>query len=67
MTKLWIADIREDMPWDNLIKAANKTKAKAKIQRNTHLNQLCPKGKQFLKMNLNFYDNQTEKIKAIPS
>ncbi len=25
--KLWIADIREDMPWDDLIRAANKAEA----------------------------------------
>ncbi len=28
---LWIADISEDMPWDDLIRAANKAEARAKI------------------------------------
>ncbi len=37
LIKLWIADIGEDMPWDNLIRAANKAEAKAKIQGSTHL------------------------------
>ncbi len=31
LIKLWIADIGEDMPWDNLIKAPNKAEARAKI------------------------------------
>ncbi len=29
--KVWIADIGEDMPWDNLIRAANKAEARTKI------------------------------------
>ncbi len=29
--KLWIANIQEDMRWDDLIKAANKTETRAKI------------------------------------
>ena len=37
--KLWIADIGEDMPWDDLIRAANKAEARAKIQGSTHLDQ----------------------------
>ncbi len=43
--KLWIADIGEDISWDNLIKTANKAEAKAKIQRSTHLDQRCHKRK----------------------
>ncbi len=35
--KLWISNIGEDMPWDDLIKTANKAEARAKIQRSTHL------------------------------
>ncbi len=31
--KLWITNIGEDMAWDNLIRAANKAEARAKIQR----------------------------------
>ncbi len=37
--KLWIADIREDMPWNDLIRAANKVEARAKIQESTYLDQ----------------------------
>ncbi len=46
------------MPWDNLIRAANKAKAKAKIQGSIYLNQQYRKGKQPLKMSLNARDNQ---------
>ncbi len=65
LIKLWIADIGEDIPWDDLIKAANKAEAGAKIQGNTHLDQRCPKGKRLLKMSLNTRDDQVEKTKAI--
>ncbi len=56
--KLWIADIGEDMPWDDLIRAANKVEARAKIQGSTHLDQRCSKGKQPLKISLNAQDDQ---------
>ncbi len=49
------------MPWDDLSRAANKVKARAKIQRSTHLNYRCPKGKRPLKMSLNFKNDQTDK------
>ncbi len=49
------------MPWNNLIRTANKAEARAKIQGSTHLDQQCPKRKRPLKMNLNFKDNQTDK------
>ncbi len=62
--KLWIADIGEDMPWNDLIRVANKAEAKAKIQENTHLDQRWPKEKQPLKMSLNSQDDQAEKAKA---
>ncbi len=62
--KLWIDDIGEDMPWDDLIRAANKAKARDKIQGSTHLDQRCPKGKRPLKMSLNSRDDQAEKPKA---
>ncbi len=52
------------MPWDNLIRAANKAEARAKIQESTHLDQRCPKGKRPLKMSLNSRDDQAEKVKA---
>ncbi len=53
------------MPWDNLIKAANKAETRAKIQESTYLDQWCAKGKQPLKMSLNSRDDQAEKAKAI--
>ncbi len=49
------------MPWDDLIRAANKAETRAKIQGNTYLDQQCPKKKKHLKMNLNSRDNQTDK------
>ncbi len=51
--KFWIADIREDLQWDDLIRVANKAEARAKIQGSTYLDQRCPKRKQLLKMSLN--------------
>ncbi len=48
------------MRWDDLIRAANKAEAKAKIQKSTYLNQRCPKERRPLKMSLNARDNQTE-------
>ncbi len=60
--KLWIADIGEDMSWDDLIKAVNKAEARAKIQKNTHLDQRYPKRKRPLKMSLNSRDNPFEKV-----
>ncbi len=62
--KLWIADIGEDMPWDDLIRAPNKAEARAKIQGSTHLDQRYPKRKRPLKMSLNARDDQAEKPKA---
>ncbi len=41
------------MPWDDLMKIANKAEARAKIQGRTYLNQRCPKRKRPLKMSLN--------------
>lgn len=52
------------MPQDDLIRAANKAKARAKMQKNTYLDQRCPKEKQSLKMSLNSCDNQAEKTKV---
>ncbi len=49
------------MPWDDLIRAANKPEARAKIQGSTHLDQRYLKGKRSLKMSLNSQDNQPEK------
>ncbi len=64
--KLWIANIGEDIPWDDLIRAANKAEARAKIQGSTHLDQQCHKGKRPLKMSLNARDDQAKKTKATP-
>ncbi len=58
LIKLWIADIGEDMPWDDLIRAANKAEVRAKIQGSIYLNQQYSKGKQLLKMSLNARDDQ---------
>ncbi len=52
------------MPWDDLIRAANKAEARTKIQESTHLDQRCLKGKQPLKMSLNACDNQVKKTKT---
>ncbi len=43
--KLWITDIGGYMPWDDLIRAANKAEARVKIQGSTHLDQRYLKGK----------------------
>ncbi len=59
--KLWIADIKEDMPWDDLIRVANKAEVRAKIQGSIYLDQRCPKGKRSLKTSLNSRDDQSEK------
>ncbi len=54
------------MPWDNLIRLANKAEARVKIQRSTHLDQWYIKVKQPLKMSLNSCDDQAKKTKATP-
>ncbi len=55
------------MPWNDLIRAANKAEARAQIQGSTHFDQRCPKGKQPLKTSLNSWDDQAEKAKPILS
>ncbi len=62
--KLCITNIGEDIPWEDLIIAANKAEARAKIQESTHLDQWCPKEKSPLKISLNFRDDQAKKTKA---
>ncbi len=62
--KLWIAGIGEDIPWNDLIKAANKAEVRAKIQGSTYLDQWCPKRKRPLKMSLNSRDDQTNAPQA---
>ncbi len=66
MIKLWIADIREDISWNDLIKAANKAEARAKIPGSTHLDKCCLKGKRPWKISLNTCDDQAKKTKATP-
>ncbi len=61
---LWITNIGKNMPWDDLIRAANKAEARAKIQGSTHLDQRCPKGKRPLKISLNSRDDQTKALQA---
>ncbi len=51
--KLWITNIGDNMPWDDLIRVANKAEARVKIQKSTHLDQQCPKEKRPLNMSLN--------------
>ncbi len=55
----------EDIPWDDLIKAANKAETKTKIQGSIHLDQHCLKEKWLLKMSLNSWDDQAKKTKTI--
>lgn len=43
---------RQRMPSDDLVSAANRAEAKARIHSNHHLDQRCPKGKRPLKMSL---------------
>ncbi len=64
LIKLWIADLGEDMPWDDLIRVANKAEAKTKIQGSIHLDYGCSKGKRPLKMSFNSRDNQTKVSQA---
>ena len=59
--KLLIAKIEKDIPWDDLVSAANKAKARAKIQENTHYDQQYLRRKWSLKISLNFKDNQIDK------
>ncbi len=66
LIKLWIANIREDISWDDLVRAANKAEPKVRIQEKTHLDQQFPKRKQPLKMSLNSRDNQAKKPRAQP-
>ena len=67
--KLWIDEVgRQQLPWDKLVKAANKDKANAQIHNNQHLDQCCPKGKQPLKLTLKDSNKQTsENTKVAPS
>lgn len=39
------------MTWDKLVSNANKTKAKARIFKNYHPDQRCPKNRRPLKIN----------------
>lgn len=61
---LQITNIIENFPWNNLISAANKAKARAKIKINTHLDQQYPTKKQLLKMSLYSQDDQAKNTMA---
>lgn len=57
--KLSIDEIsRQQMSSDNLVSAANRAKAKARIHGNQHLDQQYLKSKRQLKMNINSCDEQ---------
>ena len=66
--KLWIDKVgRQQLLWDELVKAANRAKAKARIHNNELLDQRCPKGKRPLKLTLKDSNEQSsEKTKAAP-
>ncbi len=66
--KLWIDKVgRQQLPWDKLVKAANRAEAKARIHNNQHLDQRYPKGKRSLKLTLKDSNEQSsEKTKASP-
>lgn len=61
LIKLSIADVGQDMPWNNLVSAVNITKVLAKIQESTHLDQRYVKEKWPLKMNSNSRNDQADK------
>lgn len=60
--KLWIDEVgRQRMPSDDLVSAANRAEAKARIHSNHHLDQRCPKGKRPLKMSINSHSPTNQK------
>ncbi len=63
---MWIANIGADMLLNDLIRAANKAEARAKIQKSIHLDKWYPKEKQLLKMIFNAHDDQAKKAKTTP-
>ncbi len=68
LIKLWIDKVgRQQLPWDKLVKVANRAKAKARIHNNQHQDQSCPKEKRPLKLPLKDCNKQSsEKRKAVP-
>ncbi len=66
--KLWFDEISpQQLPWDKLVKAANRAEANARIHNNQHLDLRCPKGKRPLKLTLKDSNEQSsEKTKAAP-
>ncbi len=68
LINLWIDKVgRQQLPWDKLVRAANKAEAKARIHKNQHLDQRCPKGKRPVKLRLKDSNEQfSKKTKAAP-
>lgn len=66
--KLWIDEVgRQQLPWDELVRTANRAEAKARIHDYHHLDQRCPKGKRPLKLTLKDSNEQSpEKTKTAP-
>ena len=57
--KLWIGEEgRQQLSWDDLISAANRAEAKARIEDYRHLDQRCPKGKRPLKLSIDSRDEK---------
>lgn len=62
LIRVWVEEIyKQQMSWDDIVSAANRTEVKARIHSNHYLNQQCPRRKRPMKMNINFnQDNQPE-------
>ncbi len=60
--KLWISEMgRQQLPWYDLVSAANRAEAKTHIEDYRHLDQRCPKGKRPLKRSINSRDERPGK------
>ena len=60
--KLWIGkEGWQKLSWDDLISAANRTEAKARIKDYRHLDQRCPKERRLLKLSIDFWDERPGK------
>lgn len=65
--KLWIDEVgRQQLSWDELVSAANRAEAKARIHNNQHLDQRCPRGKRPLKLVFKESREQQSTEKAQP-
>lgn len=52
--------------WDDLVSAANRAEAKARIHGSHHLDQQCPRGKRPLKMCLNPHEQPAQPKASAP-